>query len=255
MKGCFGGNPGPVFPRFDFTSSMTAIAIVSTSSGIIVAADGRSRWGEDATRDNSTSQHESDHEKKVFKAEIGAADVAWAVTGSVFNADRSFSLVAEVKKSFRAANEDPTSLFRWFDSFTTHLHALVSEARENGLLPPFTENENQTVGSNERFTFARIFMAGYFYGGKPAIAILRLSHKDGVLKEPQRMIFSPPEHDFFSGSDEVRKRYFEEHEDVRFKKYFRPSGSTLEEGLAHARGYIKACSDPLAAEIDPLCKG
>jgi hypothetical protein len=67
-------------------------------------------------------------------------------------------------------------------------------------------------------------------------------------------IETPPQN-VFSGSDEINKRYFREHEDGRFKKYFHPSGTTLEDGLAHAKGYIEACSDPFAQEIDPFCKG
>jgi hypothetical protein len=31
--------------------------------------------------------------------------------------------------------------------------------------------------------------------------------------------------------------------------------ATLADGLAHVKGYIQACSDPLAAELDPICKG
>jgi hypothetical protein len=93
----FGGNPAAFWPKDSFFTDMTAIALVATKAGIVVAADGLSRWGDDSTRDDLTRQRESDHEKKVFKAEFGTLDIAWAVTGSVFNKDRSFSLIAEAR--------------------------------------------------------------------------------------------------------------------------------------------------------------
>ena len=252
----FGGNAGPVFPRWGFFTDMTAIALVNTKDGIVVAADGLSRWGDDSTRDDLVRQHERLNEKKVFKAECGAWDIAWALTGLVLNKDRSFSLITEVKRSFRVANEGSRdSLSHWLEVFSNSLRDCVSRARSTKVLGPFAENEIHPPGSDERFTFARILMAGYFYAGKPAISIVRISHKNGVLADPQKLICSPPEHDIFTGSDEIRKRYFDEHEDRRFKKYFRPTGPTLPEGLAHAKGYIEACSDPLASEVDPLCKG
>ena len=83
---------------------MTAIALVYTNSGFIVAADGRSRWDDDSTRDDLARQNESDYDRKIFKAEFGTLDIAWALTGYAFNKDRSFSLIEEVNKCLRAAN-------------------------------------------------------------------------------------------------------------------------------------------------------
>jgi hypothetical protein len=39
------------------------------------------------------------------------------------------------------------------------------------------------------------------------------------------------------------------------KKYFHPKGKTLSSGIAHAKGFLEACCDPLAAEIDSMCGG
>jgi hypothetical protein len=78
--------------------------------------------------------------------------------------------------------------------------------------------------------------------------------KKGVMVEPQIRLATPP-CDLFSGSDQIAHRYFFSHADRRFKKYFHTKGKTLSSGIAHAKGYIEACCDPLAAEIDPLCGG
>jgi hypothetical protein len=257
MRGWIGGNTGPIWPPDDnFFTDMTAIALVYTKAGFVVAADGLSRWGDDATRDALARQNESDHEQKVFKAAFGSMDIAWAVTGSAFNKDRSFSLIIEAGNALQATNAgSPRSFGDWLDLFAFRLRDSVSDARKSGSIAPFTENQNVPALSDERFTFARILMAGYFCNGRPSIAITRLSHEGGILTDPQTSISTPPRGDLFSGSSEISERYFRQRIDDRFKKYYRPSGSTLEAGLAHAKGYIQACSDPLAAELDPICRG
>ena len=98
-------------------------------------------------------------------------------------------------------------------------------------------------------------MAGYFCGAQPSVALTELRHSEGVLTTPARTIWVPFKGTVFLGSGELLKRYLGEHEDERFRKYFHPSGPTLDDGLAHAKGYIEACCDPLASEIDSLCKG
>jgi hypothetical protein len=251
QKEWIGGNAGPIWPPDQkFFAAMTAIGLVYTARGFILAADGRSRFADDSMG------YESDQEQKVFSGEFGTLEIAWAVAGNIFNRDRSFSLIDHAKRSFDVANAAFNQGFgQWFSRFAFCLRKAISDARETGLLGPFPENQSVPSDSQERFTFARVFTAGYPEGGKPSIAIARLHHSDGVLGDPQLTIYTPPQNDLFSGSDEISKRYFREHQDGRFKRYFHPPGTTLADGLAHAKGYIEACSDPLAQEIDPLCKG
>jgi hypothetical protein len=132
---------GRFWAKDTFFTDMTAIALVTTKAGIVVAADGLSRWGDDSTRDDLSRQQESDHEKKVFKAEFGTLDIAWAVTGSVFNKDRSFSLLAEAKKAFRAANAESHQHFcPWLDLFAVRQRDSVSDAIKSGSIGPPSEN-------------------------------------------------------------------------------------------------------------------
>jgi hypothetical protein len=255
MEGWIGGNTGPIWPQEqNVFSDMTAIALVNTASGIILAADGRSRWGEESTRDEHVREKESDEEQKVFGGSFETLEIAWAVTGNVFNKDRTFSLIDKTKEALNFANGAFHQGFsEWLSLFAFRLRKSVSEAREQELISPFTENLNVPVGSPERFTFARVVMAGYFVKREPSNVIVRLSHADGILKDPHKSHISPQ--DMFFGSLEIAQRYIDkDHEDQRFRKYFRPSGHTLNDGLANAVGYIEACSDPLAAELDPLCK-
>jgi hypothetical protein len=253
MQGYFGDDPSPLWPVDDnLFNGMTAIVLQYTPAGIIVAADGLSRWGDDLSRDELARQGETDHEQKIFRGAFGGLDIAWAASGAVFNRDKTFSLVCEITKALHAANSRSVQSFdSWLGAVADDLRRSVSDAQTRGLLAPFSENAALPLDSQERFTFARVFMAGYFYDGKPSIATIRLLHSNGVLTAPERLTQTPFMGIMYTGSAEIRKRYFGMHEDRRFFKYFRTPG----EGLDHAVGYIEACSDPLAAEIDPLCKG
>jgi hypothetical protein len=120
---------------------MTAIAVVYTNSGLVVAADGRSRWDDDSTRDDVARQNESEHDEKVFEAQFGTRDIAWVLTGYAFNKDRSFSLIEEAYKCIRAANATPLPSFEsWLELFAARLRDSISEARNNESIEPFTEN-------------------------------------------------------------------------------------------------------------------
>jgi hypothetical protein len=254
MQG-YGGNPGPIYPRNDFVADMTAIALVHTQEGLVIAADGRSRWGDDATRDAAAIRNESEHEKKIFKAELGSFDVAWTLTGTIFNKDRTFNLVTIAKSAFHSANtEHPGNLDGWLRLYQNRVCSSISDAKTKGIIGPFVERCEMPIGSEERLTIARIMIAGYFFNGSPGFVMIRLHHVGGILSDiPQLTVMT--NQNITMGSDEIRKRYLSDHEDRRFKHYFRPDGPTLAEGLAHAKGYIEACRDPLAAELDPLCKG
>jgi hypothetical protein len=243
------GRPQEHGSRFEqFSNDMTAIVIAYTKVGLIVAADGRARLEGDSTIG-------TDHQQKIFHATIGKADIAWTLAGNVFVG--TFSLVDAVKKSMDAANSsNPLGCSPWLDVFAAHLRNSVSEARNSKLIPPFMENSSHPNPA-ERSVFATVFMAGYFCNGKPSSAQISLAHEKGELLDPlpSKLVaasFSENHHNVYYGSQEIILRYHNLHQDKRFLKYFRASGRTLEEGLAHAKGCIEACCDPLAREIDPI---
>jgi hypothetical protein len=238
---------------------MTAITITYTRAGFIVAADGRSQHpsGDPGKR--------NDEQQKIFQGRIGTADIAWALAGTVFvlSDDKSFSLVDEVTKAMQAANASkpqPLGCAPWLDIFAANLRESVTEARNAGLIPPFTANANCPDDSAERFTFATVFMAGYFCNGRPSSVQIGLQHHKGELVDPSPRTlcaasFDQGEHTSYHGSVEIALRYNNQHGDKRFLKYFHPLGQSLDDGLAHARGFIEACCDPLALEVDPVfCK-
>jgi hypothetical protein len=232
-----------------FFDDMTAIVILYTKAGLIVAADGRARVDGDPTEGTEDQQ-------KIFPGSIRTAEIAWALSGNVFNKDKSFSLFDEVKESMKAANStDIKACTPWLEFFASHLRNSVSDLRNKEVIAPFVE-DNSHPDPAGRFTFATVFMAGYFCNGRPSSARIYLMHEGGRLIDP------PPfeliaasfteKHNAYYGSLEIALRYHNRHHDKRFLKYFHPSGRTLEEGLAHAKGYIEACCDQMARELDPV---
>jgi hypothetical protein len=231
---------------------MTAIALVYTKSGFVVAADGLTWYWDDAAM---ARRIVGNQEQKIFKAAFGGLDIAWAITGSLFDRDGGFSLINETAKSMDVANAaSPNEFGTWIAVLASRLRNSISGALKNGTLAPLREDKTLPEDAEERFTFARIFISGYFSNGGPAIASVRFVHDHGFLTDPQIITVAPPD-DVFSGSREISNRYHGHHPDKRFEKYFRAPGRALSDGLAYAKGYIEACCDPLAAEVDPLCRG
>lgn len=231
---------------------MTAIAIVYTKAGFVIAADGRARLSVDPTIG-------TDQEQKIFQGTIGAADIAWTLAGNVFNKDKTFSLIDGVKQCIQAANANgQSSCGPWLDAFAASLRSFVLEARRKDLIAPFAENTDHPNPA-ERSTLATVFMAGYFCNGKPSSVRIFVAHQNGELVDPLPMVLiaaSPNEkHNIYYGSQDIGHRWFGVNPDKRFVKYFHPSGPTLNDALTHAKGYIEACCDPLALEVDPIiCK-
>jgi len=234
---------------------MSAIAVVYTKSGIVFAADGRSRWGDDSTRDDSTTIFESERQQKVFRGAVGTREVAWGVTGSIFNKDKSFNLIDLVNKTMSATNAFSQGCGPWVELFTSNLRKSILAVRDSGIQVPLVENSSPDP--NRRFILATMIMAGYFCNGRSSAAIVDLSHEDGELLDPlpYRLIATNFTGEYLSGSEEIRLRYLDVHEDKRLRHHFHVKGPALDDGLAYATGYIKACSDDLAREIDPVVCG
>ena len=156
--------------------SMTAIGVVYTTAGFVIAADGRSSLSEDISIG-------TDGQQKIFRGRMGTAEVAWSLAGIVSNKDKSFSLIDEVAQAMdvaNAADPQPRGCSPWLDIFSAHLRASVGRARNAGLIPPFTANMNMnTPNEAERNTFATVFVVEYFCNGRPSSVRIQIAHSDG----------------------------------------------------------------------------
>jgi len=234
-------------------ANVTAIALLYTVSGFVIAADGRSRWDDKATATEDTKRQETENQQKIFTAKFKGRDIAFALTGLAFNADKTFDLIAESLK-FTALLSKENSLYEYIGNFSRLVTDAFSEARRSGRIQRFGGNP-LCPAPEERNTIARIFFSGYFRKNEPSLAIVKISHDNQVVLEPEKMFQSPPQQNIFSGSSVAELMYGRE--DPRFAKYFVQAdrNSSLEQAEACARGFIEACADPIARDIDPSCNG
>jgi hypothetical protein len=191
---------------------------------------------------------ESWNQQKIFRGTLGGSEIAWAVSGPVYSWDCiAFNLVNEIHGAMGAASGYfPESALSQYSSV---LLGLFSSALHSSLCD--IEKKGAVVFKDSTEPFATIFMAGYFgYGGMPVNAAIRLSHRGGAWLEPELIMRNPPQ-EMFAGPKAIYESYIGNSEDVRFTKYAHPGGATLDDGLARAKGFIEACCDPIAAEIDP----
>lgn len=233
-----GGDAGPVWCQ-DSGEGLSAIAIIPTSCGFVVAADGR---GTPSDSDSAVL----DDTQKIFTARFKGVGCAWAFTGITHDDETGFDLVGE---STRAVNDlaemKDVPVDECVEALSNRLHCYVKEAIENG---SFTiESLNQT---NHKNVIARIYLVGYFLRRDPSLAEIILSCDGQGLSAASTTITRSPGRRL-AGSYKIAERYSQG--DAGFGKYFSSPGPSLEEGLSHAIGYIRACMDPAALNIDPIC--
>jgi len=231
---------------------MTAVALVYTDSGFAIAADGRCTWSDESPEGETMRKHDTDTQQKIFKASWTGADIAYLLTGMVANFNRSFDLVAETRQALGSVSDLPFGI--GIEEFAARLNDACRNAKNDSRLPkyPVTPHFADKI---EQCTIGNVVLAGYFRAGKPALVRVRLHHDNQTLAEPQLSVYTPPEPRLFSGSDKIRER-LAGGSDARFGRYFHPIDrqSSLEDAIACATGYVSACCDPFAVEVDPLCK-
>lgn len=234
---------------------MTAVALVFTTAGCVIAADGRLRWGADSTADEITRIRETDKQQKIFEITESDRLLAYALMGSITNKDGSFDLVREASKQKQELSQVRISSAQSYAlEFSQGLKKALQKAKDDGRIAVYPNNED--CDPAERFLIARVIFAGYF-AGQPCQVTARLFHADQILCEPkiEATRFSPGGY-FVFGSPKIAELMFEKH-DHRFEKYRKPVPRivSLQGAALFSKGYIGACCDPCATEVDPLCKG
>jgi hypothetical protein len=235
---------------------MTAISWMYIQSGFAFAADGRSRWNDGATATDAIRQQENDLEQKIFPAEYQTQRIVYAVTGAVYNGDKTFNLITEVDKTAKLlAAEQFFDFGEYIDAFALQIKNAIGQAKTDGRIPsydpaPFMDDPI------EKLTIARILVAAYFRN-QPGVAIVRFFHNFQVITHPETHIETPPKNNFNIGSRVIFRELFQEKKDSRFDKYRKnvALNGSLHNATEAVRLIIEAQCDPVAAGLDPLCKG
>ena len=248
-----------VFPRDLFETAMTAIAIVDTGNGFLIAADGRVRLDDESRRTASVDvlAQEGDEQQKIFPMEWPYETLAYAFRGTIRD-QRGYDLLKITESQMSGIST------RRFQDFRSYLKILggkinreINEARRNGTLETFPQLRK--MERTAAWHIASLHFCGYF-DNAPSLSQIDFFYYRG---ESQFDVNSPQLRTTqLFGSEVVMRAMYRDHpqhiQDSRFAVFVRELSNTPSLGDAElfARGYIEACSSPLGLEVDePLCKG
>ena len=231
----------------------TAIVMAYTVLGWVIASDGRETSDDDA-------RIISDNERKIFPIQDRSKTLAYALVGTISNdADTgsgAYDLRTEAAREAESiAGRNFETFQEYVNIFAHHLKKIIHKAKMSGRINEYPENLNH-LDPIDRFTIAEILLAGYFRK-QPCFAEIKFYHREQVIAAPKKRFENySPGNAAISGSEKIRFLMINKR-DGRFSRYLKPLGpdSSLKEAGEFAKGYIEACSDPVALEIDPYCKG
>jgi hypothetical protein len=228
----------------------TGIFRVYTSSGFVVAADGR-------VRNSNNGSIRTEDEQKIVKTN---GTLAWPFGGAVevvspHDGHVILNFKAEVSRLTQTIS---TERYRTLADYVTRvcqpIHSLLGgymQAGDARFSERVRENE---IGS----TIVDIFVDGYFKG-VPSRVTIRFSHDAGKLARPE---VSPRELDtgiiLLYGSAKVGKLLFDTG-DAKFAQHLKRShyhdNSEISDAISRAIAYFNACTSPEALEVDgEICR-
>ena len=225
----------------DIFQDMTAIVIIPTVNGCIVAADGRSRYIDPDYFSGGANDRTKECEQKIFHDRWAESDFIYAVMGSISSGDTRFSAIAEIQDAIRSLSSmqisDPYS-------YSYHLaqkvNKALADARKAKRCPAFNPRSD---------TIFTIFVLGYFLKTEPILASLRFRHSVQVLLDPD-IVIGKAEYKFF-GSQAVGNAIKLNPALAKYRTDISFS-SSLDEAAQCAKGFIEAHFDPIAIQIDPV---
>jgi hypothetical protein len=227
---------------------MTAIAAVYVPSGWIIAADGRCR-----SDDETPTPFDTDQAQKIFAIENENRTFAYSLIGFAGTNDGKFRLVDEIAKvSEILAHRRFDDCGSYIQKFCHNLQRAVNKARRDGRISEFPDNEH--LPPDRRNNVFRILFVGYFKQHPWQLETRFLRDEQNRTHFTIESVEPRETTSAITGSDIVANAIYRDN-DPRFARYIKPRiVDTLDWATEYVRGYIEACADPLAVELDPLCK-
>jgi hypothetical protein len=230
---------------------MTAIASMYVPSvGFMIGADGRCR-----SDDPADTRYDTDQAQKIFPIKNEDRALAFAVIGMGGTNNGKFVTVDEVTKAANTlANRRFTHASLYADRLSHALRRSLAKARREKRIPEFPPNDHAPI--EHKNSIFRLILTGYFKREAWQFEIEFLHDEEDRVRstiESVQLTQRTSIHPATSGSRIIEKALYEDH-DPRFSRYTQFTGGTsLERAMEFVRGYIEACSDPLAVELDPMC--
>lgn len=227
---------------------MTAISMLYTGKRFVIAADGRCRSDDPL----ASKEGEKDDAQKIFRFETDNIKMAWAVAGMSSTEDGRFDLIAEAQERMNVlAMSAFSSGNLYIKRLCANIKRAIIKARREGKITKFSQPKQSEPTQDS--PFVRFFFLG-FMNGIPFWAEARFYHDeqtDGIEAWQNNEDFTQPL--MAVGSDVIANMMYTPGAtvDLRLASYKREPGDG---DLEYATSYIRACCDPIALEIDPLCK-
>jgi hypothetical protein len=218
-----------------------------------VEAGGRSQ---PHTKSLPFARKKATRSRRFSKGHYKGRSFAYALTGTIFNEGKTFNLITEagsIEKALSSMRLE--NLYEYLAEFSKRIHRAFADARKDGRLEEFSGNP-LCEDPLEKNTIARIIFAGYFRKGTASVARATFCHDAGNLSEPHIATETPPRQAFFIGAEKIAELVFAGN-NAHFSQYRREAdfNSSLEDAVRCARGFIEACCDPQASQIDKACLG
>ena len=220
---------------------MTAVAIVYTSFGFAIAADGKRSWSH---APNYLSQKfESDAVQKIFSIESGSVALAYSIRGDTVSENGVWDIAAEIENVSKDLNPEH---FRNSTSFLSELSALLQRRIE--------ASRYMTGG----YPNTQLCFVGYFKDAASWVDVnfhLHVNHLGQRYAihswQEQRGRPLEPGDTYLSGSEILTEMI--KSLDPTASHLFRindPEGS-LEDAIHHTRAYVERCCSPLIRQLEP----
>lgn len=253
MQGWYGSDDASSilcrFGQLSLDSRMTAISLCYTNTGFVIAADRRQQMY-DSVKGEYIETGE-DNFQKIFDIVEDDKVLAYGLMGNVIsNDDGSFDVLAEIgKQRERLARIRFADLWDYVNRISYNLKLAFDAAWKDGRIDPWQHSE----GEYDNLLLRLIFL-GYMHK-KPSSVQAEFFHKNKRAKLRVSLVIQPiPGQNALAAPIGILAAISH---DERFAAYRRSTSldMTIEDALNFTKSQIEACATPLAAKIDPRCKG
>jgi len=190
----------------------------------------------------------TDKATKIFSATIGTTFFAYSMIG--FIADDTMSVnLDQLAASVLASRPATSNLDGVIWEFCSQARGAVAAAQRTGTLFSTRPECAMPDGS---YAITQIHFVGYCHG-RPFWEVATISHRGPADIQFSRT--ASHTRDYASGSSVVPN--LARNGDERFAKYapdLSLASTSLDNAARFAEAYIRLCSEPLAADVDPNCK-